>query len=58
MVGMGMAKTDVMVGCGWMGGCRSLLVAFLLLAQVVHDISDGLFDVVDAFAWMGELVPI
>lgn len=43
---------------GWVCGCRSLLVALLLLAEVIHDIPDGLLDIVDALACMREVVPI
>jgi hypothetical protein len=52
-----------MDGCGWgyvvCGcGCRSLFVALLLLTEVIHDISDGLLDIVDALACMREVIPI
>lgn len=45
-------------GVWGMGGCRSLLVVFLFLAEVVHDVSDGFLNIVDTLACMREDLPI
>lgn len=36
----------------------SFIPAFLFLAEVVHDISDGFLDVIDSFSWMDAALPI
>jgi hypothetical protein len=36
----------------------SFIPAFLFLAEIVHDISDRFFDVVNSFSWVDVALPI